>query len=105
MATRGKGIKSLDQNSTSVKQQLDILGKDIVTEAKRIVKSEHYDTGQLYRSLKYKTVYINDNKFSLVIEEIYYGQYVNNMKPQPGFMDRAIENNIDSGIDDIVNAE
>lgn len=102
---RGIGIKNYDQNNTTVIQQLNILGQAIVKEAKLIVKKEHYDTGQLYRSLKYTATSTGSDKFQLNIIQMYYGKYVNDMPPQPGYMDRAIEDNLDQGIEDIINVQ
>jgi len=102
---RGIGVKHYDQKTTSVIQQLNILGQAIVVDAKYIVKNEHYDTGQLYKSLKYTVASIGKDKFNLNIIEMYYGKYVNRKDGKNGYMNRAIENNIDQGIEDIINVQ
>lgn len=102
---RGIGVKNYSQRNTTVKQQLDILGQKIVKEAKQLVKSDHYDTGQLYNSLKYVLNYTSDNSFKLVIQEMYYGKFVNGKDGSNGYMTKAIEDNIDKGIKDIIDVQ
>lgn len=101
---RGRGIASGDQSKTTVTQQLKILGNNITKDAKKIVKSKHYDTGQLYHSIKSSIDWTSPNKFTIVISQIYYGQYVEKMD-NPGYMEEAIEENIDQGIEDIINVQ
>lgn len=82
----------------TVQDELDRLGKDIIDDAKKNAKPNK-KTGKLESSLNYKTSYINDDKFTLELEEVYYGQFLNN---KTGFMDKAIDKNINKGIDSIV---
>lgn len=82
----------------TVQDELDKLGKDIIDDAKKNAKPNK-KTGKLESSLNYKTSYINDDKFTLELEEVYYGQFLNN---KTGFMDNAISKNLNKGIDSIV---
>ena len=89
--------------ANTVKQELDELGKNIVRDAKATVP---VDTGTLKNSIKYETNFISNDRFQIVIEEKYYGTYVNSgtrrQRAQP-YMDNAIAKNLPSGVDDIVN--
>jgi len=92
---------------TTVKDELDILGKKITTDMKRLAKP-HIDTGALDRSFKYESVFISDEKFNLVIYQKYYGKYLNNHMNRvgrfgPGYIGTALKNNLTKGIDSIVN--
>ncbi len=91
----------------TVKDELDILGKKITADMKRLAKP-HIDTGALDRSFKYESVFISDEKFNLVIYQKYYGKYLNNHMNKvgrfgPGYIDTALKNNLTKGIDSIVN--
>lgn len=92
---------------TTVKDELDILGKKITADMKRLAKP-HIDTGSLDRSFKYESVFLSDEKFNLVIYQKYYGKYLNNHMNRvgrfgPGYIDTALKNNLTKGIDSIVN--
>lgn len=82
----------------SVKKELDNLGKAIVKDAIKFAKPNK-KTGALEKSIDYDTTYINNDKFTLVLQEAYYGKYLDN---KTGFMTRAIEKNIDAGIASII---
>lgn len=91
----------------TVKDSLDILGRKITADMKRLAKP-HIDTGALDRSFKYENVFISDEKFNLVIYQKYYGKYLNNHMNRvgrfgPGYIDTALKLNLDKGIDTIVN--
>lgn len=83
---------------STVRDELDRLGKSIVKDAKKNA-SKNKKTGRLERSLKYKTTNTGDEKFSVVIEEMYYGKYLNK---KTDYMDKAIDANLDDGIESIV---
>ena len=82
----------------SVQRELDRLGRNIIDDAKRLAKPNK-KTGRLERSLNYDTVITNDDNFTLVLEEVYYGEFLNN---KTEFMDKAIDRNLDRGIDSII---
>ena len=83
----------------TVKQELDNLGKKITADAKKNALPNK-KTGNLDKSFSYETVFLSDEKFNLVINEKFYGQFLNK---KTGYMDKAIEKNIDKGIEDIIN--
>lgn len=85
----------------SVQDELNKLGRDIIKDAKSYARPNK-KTGTLDKSLTYNTSIINDDKFSLLLQEVYYGEFLNN---KTGFMDRAIDRNIDKGIDSIVDVQ
>lgn len=82
----------------SVQRELDRLGRNIIDDAKRLAKPNK-KTGTLERSLSYDTVITNDDNFTLVLEEVYYGKFLNN---KTEFMDKAIDRNLDRGLDSII---
>lgn len=82
----------------SVQRELDKLGRAIINDAKKNA-SKNKKTGTLERSLSYDTVITNDDNFTLVLEEVYYGKFLNN---KTEFMDKAIDRNLDRGIDSII---
>jgi HK97 gp10 family phage protein len=87
----------------TVKQELDKLGKSIVSDA---IKTVPVDTGALKASLKYETNFISNDEFQIVINEKYYGQYVDKgtrYQKAQSYMSNAIEKNLPKGIEDIVN--
>ena len=88
---------------TTVKQELDRLGKAIVADATKTVPVL---TGALKASLKYNTNFISNDEFQIVINEKYYGEFVDQgtryQKANP-FMSNAINNNLPKGIDSIIN--
>ncbi len=89
-----------------VKKELEDLGKAIVKDAKKNALPNK-DTGNLDRSLSYETVFISDDKFQIVINEKYYGKFLNSgTKNFKGthYMDKAIDKNLDKGIDSIIEA-
>ena len=82
----------------TVREELDELGRKITADAKQgALKNKK--TGALDKSFSYEYSFINDNQFSLVINQKYYGKYLNN---KTHYMDKAIENNISKGISSIV---
>lgn len=85
----------------SVKKELDRLGRNIIKDAKKNA-AKNKKTGTLERSLNYDTVITNDDTFTLVIEEVHYGKYLNN---KTEYMDRAIERNLDKGIESIITVQ
>lgn len=85
----------------SVQRELDRLGRRIIEDAKSYARPNR-KTGQLERSLNYDTVLTNDDNFTLVLEEVYYGKFLNN---KTEFMDKAIDRNLDRGIDSIVEVQ
>lgn len=85
----------------SVQRELDRLGRRIIEDAKRLAKPNK-KTGRLERSLNYDTVLTNDDNFTLVLEEVYYGKFLNN---KTEFMDKAITRNLERGIDSIVDIQ
>ena len=50
----------------TVKEELDLLGKNITADMKRLAKP-HIDTGALDKSFKYESVFISNDKFNIVI--------------------------------------
>lgn len=86
---------------SSVQDELNKLGRDIINDAKKNA-AKNKKTGTLERSLNYNTAITNDDKFALVLEEVYYGKYLNN---KTEFMDKAISRNLDRGIDSIVEVQ
>lgn len=82
----------------SVQRELDKLGRRIIEDAKSYARPNK-KTGTLERSLSYDTVITNDDNFTLVLEEVYYGKFLNN---KTEFMDKAIDRNLDRGIDSII---
>lgn len=87
----------------SVNEELNKLGRDIVTDAKATVP---VDTGALKNSIKYEYNFISLDKFNLVIEEKYYGVFVdkgtNRQRAQP-YMTNAIKKNLPKGTESIIN--
>lgn len=88
---------------SNIENNLNALGQKIINDAKSQVPTR---SGALKRSLDYSTKVSSDDDFTLTLSELSYGQFVNsgtkNMKAQP-FMDKAIKDNLDKGIDSIVN--
>lgn len=82
----------------SLSNELKRLGKDIVKDAKKLAKPNK-KTGRLEKSLDYDIVITNDDSFSVVIEEVYYGEYLNK---KTDYMDKAIDKNLNRSIDKIV---
>lgn len=84
----------------SIESELDKIGKNIVKDAKANV-AKNKDTGSLQASIRYKTNFIDDDKFNIVIEENDYGKFLN---AKTHYMDKAIEKNIKNNeLDSIVN--
>jgi hypothetical protein len=82
----------------TVKDELDKLGKDITADAKKNALPNK-KTGQLDKSFSYDYTFINDEKFSLVINEKFYGKFLNN---KTKYMDKAVEKNLTKGSDSII---
>jgi hypothetical protein len=90
----------------SIKNELDKLGNNIAKDAKSNA-SPNKKTGALDRSFGYETSFISDEKFNVVINEKYYGKFLNSGHGSfkgTKYMDKAIQKNLDKGIEDIVNA-
>lgn len=85
----------------SVQRELDRLGRRIIEDAKTYARPNK-KTGQLERSLSYDTAITNEDTFTLVLEEVHYGKYLNN---KTEFMDKAINRNLERGIDSIVDVQ
>ena len=85
----------------SVQKELDRLGERIINDAKAYARPNK-KTGQLERSLSYETTLTSEDNFTLVLEEVYYGKFLNN---KTEFMDKAIRRNLDRGIDSIVDIQ
>lgn len=85
----------------TINRELDRLGRNIIEDAKSYARPNK-KTGTLERSLSYKTSVTSDDDFTLILEEVYYGKFLND---KTNFMDRAIDKNIDRGIRDIVNVQ
>ena len=83
----------------TVKDEIDKLGKNITADAKKNALPNK-KTGQLDSSFSYKYSFISDEKFNIVIFEKFYGKYLNK---KTGYMDKAIEKNLDKGIESITN--
>ena len=80
-----------------IEDELDKIGKAITNDARKgALKNKR--TGALDRSFSYDYSYINNNKFTIVISEMFYGKYLNN---KTKFMDKAISKNI-KNIDPII---
>lgn len=91
--------------ANTVKGELDELGANIVRDAKRNAKPNK-KTGKLDRSFSYETTFISDNNFNIVINEKYYGKFLNSGHGSfkgTQYMDKAIKSNIDSGLESIIN--
>lgn len=86
---------------SSIKKELDRLGRNIIDDAKKNA-SKNKKTGTLERSLNYDTDMINDDNFTLILEEVHYGKYLNN---KTEFMNKAISKNLDRGINSIVDVQ
>lgn len=86
---------------SGVRRELDRLGRRIIEDAKTYARPNK-KTGRLERSLRYNTVVTNEDTFTLVLEEVHYGKYLNN---KTEYMDRAIDRNLDRGIDSIVDVQ
>lgn len=84
--------------ASSVKKELDKLGKDLVKEIRKNALPNK-KTGQLDASIEYQYTYINDDKFSIIITQMYYGEYLNN---KTHYFDRAINRIVPKNIDDII---
>ena len=85
----------------SVQDELNRLGKNIVKDAIKLAKPNK-KTGTLERSLDYDTTIINGDKFSITIEEVHYGKYLNN---KTNYMDKAIDKNTEEGISSIIEVQ
>ncbi len=89
----------------SVKNELDKLGNNIAKDAKQNALPNK-KTGALDRSIKYETTFISNDKFQIVINEKFYGQFLNSGHGSfkgTKYMDKAITKNLPKGIDNIVN--
>ena len=91
---------------SSVQDELNNIGKKITADAKKNALPNK-KTGALDKSFKYESSFISNDNFQLVINQKYYGVYLNsgNGRGFEGthYMDRAIASNLPKGIDSIVN--
>lgn len=85
----------------NIRSELKELGRKIANDAKRNALPNKR-TGTLDRSIEYDYSYINGNKFSVIIREVYYGKYLND---KTSYLDRAISKNLDRGIEDIIDVQ
>ena len=85
-------------DTNNIELELDNIGGKIVRDAKRNALPNKR-TGKLDRSFKASTEFNSIDDFSITISEQHYGVYLN-AKTQ--FMDKAIRDNIDNGINKIV---
>ncbi len=85
---------------SSIKDELDELGRKITEDAKKYALPNK-KTGALDKSFKYETNFISNEKFQIVINEKYYGVYLNN---KTHYMDRALKENLPKGTESIINA-
>lgn len=84
---------------SSLQDELNNIGKNITNDARKgALKNKK--TGALDKSFKYESSFISNDTFQLVINEKYYGEYLNK---KTKYMDKAISSNLDKGIDSIVN--
>lgn len=84
---------------SSVKDELNKLGAKIASDARKNA-APNKKSGQLDKSIKYETSIISNDKFQIIVSEKEYGKYLNN---KTGYMDKAIKDNLDKGIDSIMN--
>lgn len=77
---------------------LENLGGTIVRDAKRNALPNK-KTGKLDRSFKSRTEIEDLGSFSVIINEQHYGVYLNH---KTNYMDKAIDSNLEKGIDNIV---
>ena len=83
---------------SSIREELDELGREITRVAKQgALKNKK--TGALDKSFGYETVFISEEKFQIVINEKYYGKFLNN---KTHYMDKAIEETVPKGVDNII---
>lgn len=83
----------------TVRDEVEELGKKITKDAKQgALKNKK--TGALDSSFNYEYSFISDEKFNIVIFEKFYGKYLNK---KTGYMDKAIEKNLDKGVESIMN--
>ena len=85
----------------SVQKELDRLGERIINDAKAYARPNR-KTGTLERSFSYETTLTSEDNFTLVLEEVYYGKFLNN---KTEFMDKAIRRNLNRGIDSIIEVQ
>jgi len=82
----------------TIKDELDNIGSELTRKAKKYALPNK-KTGALDRSFSYKTVFISNNKFQIVVNEKFYGKYLN---AKTGYMDKAISETIPNGLDSII---
>lgn len=88
----------MDTNNIELELELDNLGGKIVRDAKRNALPNK-KTGKLDRSFKASTEFNSIDDFSVIVSEQHYGVYLN---AKTNYMDKAIKDNIDNGINKIV---
>lgn len=85
----------------SVERELDKLGRNIARDAKKYARPNK-KTGRLDKSIKYLVNDLGDEKFELTLSQMDYGKYLN---AKTNYLDRAIDDNLDKGIDSIVEVQ
>lgn len=100
--------KQLDASALSVNETLSVLGRDLADRMSEIVFAyRNIDTGKLLTSFEHQHTYISADKFNIVIKQMYYGKYLNaynntKLGTRMGHIDRAFDELLPGGIDDIV---
>ena len=98
----------IQPEALSVNETLAVLGRDLADRMEAIVFDyRNIDTGKLILSFEHQHTYISDDKFNIVIKQMFYGKYLNayNNKKfgyRMGHIDRAFDELLPNGIDDIV---
>ena len=85
--------------ANKLRDELNELGKNITADAKKNALPNK-KTGALDRSFNYEYTFSSNDKFNIVINQKYYGEYLNN---KTHYMDNAIKNNLPNGVEDIIN--
>lgn len=83
---------------SKVQKELDKLGKDLVKELKKNALPNK-KTGQLDASFDYTYTYINNDKFSVIISQMFYGKYLNK---KTKYYDRAVDTIVKKDIEPII---
>lgn len=81
----------------TVNDELNNLGRQITEDARKFALPNR-KSGALNNSFKFNYSYTTKDKFKLNISEQYYGKYLNK---KTHYMDRAIQQNLQLGIDKI----
>lgn len=98
----------LQPETLTVNETLAVLGRDLADRMEQIVFAyRNIDTGKLLTSFEHQHTYISNDKFNIVIKQMYYGKYLNayNNKKlgyRMGHIDKAFDELLPNGLDDIV---